>query len=147
MPPEVRVYIAFAGKDAKFRDLLVGKARNAHLTVSFVETTMKSPGDAQWEAQVRSKIKTCAAALVLVSAHTAHVPGVLTEIKAAREENIPMRGIYVDFVHRPLHLPPVLEGLTIIQWKWRDILAYFQSLEETARAKESPASEDKTKHT
>lgn len=128
MNGSVRVFVSYASQDTKYRDLLVGKVRHASLPYDFVEMIHKAPGDTMWESQCRGKMKASAGVIVFVSAHTAYAPSVLREVKIARDEGVPLCGIYVEFVRRPLHLVSELQGIRIIEWKWREISAYLNSL-------------------
>src|SRR5688572_10522321 len=95
------IFISFAIADSKFRDFLVGQARNEKSTFSFVDMSVKEPWDAQWKANCRSKIKGCDGMIALISKNTAKATGQLWEVSCGREEKVPVRGMYIDSDNKP----------------------------------------------
>src|SRR5947207_1201806 len=91
-----RIFIGFAIEDKTSRDFLVGQARNAKSPFSFVDMSVKQPWDEQWKTNCRSKIKGCDGMVALVSKNTAKGTGALWEVACAKQESVPILGIYVD---------------------------------------------------
>lgn len=52
-----RVFISFAIEDVKFRDFLVGQAKNERTPFEFVNMAVKEPWDEKWKTQCRTRIK------------------------------------------------------------------------------------------
>lgn len=123
-----RVFISFAIEDSKFRDFLVGQARNEKSPFEFVDMSVKEPWDSQWKTRCRTKIKGCDGVIALVSKNTAKADGQLWEIQCAREEGIRIRGVYTSTDERPARLPKELEGVRVVAWTWSNIKSFIDSL-------------------
>jgi hypothetical protein len=123
-----RVFISFAIEDAKFRDFLVGQARNEKSPFEFVDMSVKEPWDSQWKTRYRTKIRGCDGVIALVSKNTAKADGQLWEIQCAREEGIRIRGVYTTVDNRPASLPKELEGVRVVAWTWSNIKSFIDSL-------------------
>ncbi|MEA2563054.1 MAG: hypothetical protein QOH06_4558 [Acidobacteriota bacterium] len=123
-----RVFISFAIEDANFRGLLVGQAKNDRTPFEFVNMAVKEPWDEKWKTQCRTRIKGCDGMIALVSKHTSIATGQLWEIKCAREEKVPVRGVYVSSDQRPTSLPKELEGVRVVNWSWDNIKSFIDSL-------------------
>ena len=123
-----RVFISFAIEDAKFRDFLVGQAKNEKTPFEFVNMAVKEPWDEKWKTQCRTRIKGCDGMIALVRKNTAKATGQLWEIKCAREEEVPVRGVYISSDQKPATLPKELEGVRIVNWTWDNIKSFIDSL-------------------
>lgn len=122
-----RIFISFAIEDETYRDFLVGQARNEKSPFSFVDMSVKQPWDTQWKTNCRIKIKGCDGLIVLLSRNTLHADGALWEIKCAREESIPMIGVYIDKDNKS-PIPEELSGYRVIEWTWDGIKRFINSL-------------------
>jgi hypothetical protein len=120
-----RIFISFGIEDKSYRDLLVGQARNAKIPFEFIDMSVKEPWDAKWKTNCRTRIKGCDGVIVLVSKSTANAEGALWEIKCAKEEGVPIRGIYCTADNRPVTTP---EGLKVLSWTWDNITNFINSL-------------------
>lgn len=123
-----RIFIAFAIEDERSRDLLVGQAKNEKSPFEFVDMSVKEPWDEKWKERCRSRIKGCDGVIALVSKNTAKATGQLWEIKCAREEKVPIIGIYTTTDDRPSTLPSELSGVRIVGWTWANIKAFIDGL-------------------
>ncbi len=83
-----RVFIAFAIEDRKYRDFLVGHARNPRTPFEFVDMSAKEPWDEKWKTNCRSRVKGCDGVIALISKNTVNADGELWEIKCADEEAV-----------------------------------------------------------
>ena len=72
----------------------------------FVDMSVKEPWNSAWKTKCHSRIKSCRGMFILVSKNTKNADGQLWEIKCAKKEHIPMRGIYTNATDRPSSLPP-----------------------------------------
>ena len=50
----IRVFLAYAEEDYKFRDLVVGQAKSSHLPVEFADMPAKQPWVPRWRAACRA---------------------------------------------------------------------------------------------
>ena len=123
-----RVFISFAVEDAKYRDFLVGQARNENSPFEFVDMSVKEPWSDSWKTRCRTKIKGCDGVIALVSKNTRTATGQLWEVKCAKEEKVPIRGIYTTTDNRPSSLPSEFAGLRVVNWTWDNIKNFINSL-------------------
>lgn len=123
-----RIFISFAAEDSRYRDLLVGQARNERSPFEFVDMSVKEPWDNAWKTKCRTKIKGCSGMVTLVSKKTAAADGQLWEIRCAKEENVPVRGVYVNSDDKPARLPQELTGVRVVNWTWNNIASFINSL-------------------
>lgn len=122
-----RIFIAFAKEDERFRDFLVGQARNDKSPFSFIDMSVKEPFDSQWKTNCRTKIKGCDGLIALLSKNTSKADGELWEMKCAKEERIPMVGIHIDKDHKA-PIPVELSGYSVMEWTWSGIKKFLDSL-------------------
>lgn len=123
-----RVFISFAVEDKVLRDMLVGQAKNEKSPFEFVDMSVKEPWDAAWKTKCRTKIKGCDGVLIIVTKKTRNADGQLWEIKCAKEERIPRRGIWGYSDDKPAYLPSELDGVRVMNWTWDNIKNWLDSL-------------------
>lgn len=123
-----RIFISFAIEDKQYRDFLVGQARLDHSPFEFTDMSVKQPWDSQWKTNCRTRIKGCDGVIALVSKNTKNAEGQLWEIGCTRQEQVPIRGMYVSQDNRPLSLPTELSGVRVVDWSWPNIKAFIDSL-------------------
>lgn len=128
MASKHRIFISFAIEDEWFRTALVGQAKNENSPFEFVDMSVKKPWDEAWRTQCRTRIKGCDGVIAFVSKNTAAATGELWEIKAAKEEGIPVRGMYTTQDNRPTSLPNELTGVSVVSWTWANIKAFLDTL-------------------
>lgn len=125
MPRKNRVFISFAMEDVSCRNLLVGQARNAKCPFEFVDMSVKEAWDEQWKTNCRTRIKGCDGVIALISKNTARAEGALWEIRCAKEEGVPIRGVYCTTENRPASTPA---GIKMLNWTWANIANFIDSL-------------------
>jgi nucleoside 2-deoxyribosyltransferase len=123
-----RIFVSFAAEDVRFRDLLKGQANNEATPFDFVDMSVKEPWDSQWKTNCRTKIKGCDGVIALVSKNTAKASGALWEVACAKEEKIPVRGIYIHADDKPVSLPAEFSGIRVVEWTWANIKNFLDSL-------------------
>jgi hypothetical protein len=128
MADKNRIFIAFAVEDKWARDYLVGQAKNDRSPFEFVNMSVNEPWDEKWRTQCRSRIKGCDGMIALVSKNTKNASGALWEISTAKDEGVPVRGIYTTTDDRPVTLPSELSGVRVVGWTWPNIKAFLDSL-------------------
>lgn len=128
MAKKNRVFVSFAAEDATYRDLLKGQAKNEASPFDFVDMSVKEPWDSQWKTNCRAKIKGCDGMIALVSKNTAKASGALWEVACAREEKIPVRGIYIHADDKPASLPTEFSGIRVVEWTWANIKSFLDSV-------------------
>lgn len=128
MAKKNRIFISFAIEDKTLRDFLVGQARNEKSPFEFVDMSVKKPWDSAWKTNCRTKIKGCDGMLIIVTKNTKNADGQLWEIKCAKEEGIPRRGIWGHSDDKPATLPSELNGVKIVNWTWANIKNWLDTL-------------------
>lgn len=123
-----RIFTSFAIEDSNLRDLLIGQAKNNKSPFEFVDMSVKEPWDSAWKTKCRTKIKGCDGVLIIVTKNTKKADGQLWEIKCAKEEGIPRRGIWGHNDDHPVTLPAELDGVRIVNWTWDNIANWLDTL-------------------
>jgi hypothetical protein len=122
-----RVFVSFAMEDSYARDFLVGQARNNRTPFEFIDMSIKAPFDESWKTQCRSRIRGCDGVIVLLSRNTGRATGARWEVWCARDEQVPVIGVYVSKDDRPA-APPELAGVKVIEWTWDGISRFIDNL-------------------
>jgi hypothetical protein len=128
MAKNYRIFVSFAVEDKTYRDFLVGQAKNEKSPFEFVDMSVKEPWDENWKAKCRTRIKGCDGMIALVSKDTAKAAGALWEVACAKEEKVPVLGIYCTTDNRPATLPSVFAGVQVVSWTWSNIASFINSL-------------------
>ncbi len=120
-----RVFVSFAVEDVRSRDLFCGQAKHDDTPFEFVDMSVKQPWDEKWKTNCRSRIKGCDGMIALITKNTAGAAGELWEIECAKEECIPVIGVYCTQDNRPSSAPA---GLKVVDWTWPNIKSFLDSL-------------------
>ena len=123
-----RIFISFAMEDVRLRDFLVGQSKNESSPIDFTDMSVKKPWDSSWKTNCRSKIKGCHGIVALITKNSKTADGQLWEIKCAKEEGIPILGIWGYPDNHPTNLPSELTSITIKTWSWHTISEWIKSL-------------------
>lgn len=123
-----RIFVSFAIEDKTHRDLLKGQAKNKNSPFEFVDMSVKEPWDEKWKTNCRTRIKGCDGVIALVSKNTAKGEGALWEVRCAKDEKVPVRGIYCTTDNRPATLPAEFSGVKVVDWTWDNIASFINSL-------------------
>ena len=83
--------------------------------------SVKEPWDSEWKTKCRTKIKSCDGLIAIVTQNTKKASGQLWEIKCAKEEFVPCRGIWGHNNDTNFNLPEELDDVTIVKWSWENI--------------------------
>ena len=104
------------------KNLFVGQSKNSKTPFSIQDWSAKSSlPQSQWETIVKAKINKCNMLIVLVGKTMASATGVAKEIKMAKEQNVPVFGVYVGGANSSSNLPDGLQRNRTISWDWDDI--------------------------
>lgn len=115
-----RAFISFAVEDESARNLLVGQSKHEDTPFNLADFSLHQPFDSAWKTRTRPRIKGCDVAIVLIGKGTHEAEGVLWEIKAAKEEGIPIFGLHIDKEDKG-RKPGSLFGIPVINWTWASI--------------------------
>lgn len=122
-----RIFTSFAVEDVRMRDLFVGQARHERVPYELVDMSVKEPWNSEWKTRCRTKIKGCDGVVVLISKNLKHADGAIWEIKCAKEEGIPILGVYMTGCGI-LDSPNELNGIKKVTWTWANIADFVNGL-------------------
>lgn len=102
--------------------LFVGQVRNSRTPFSIQDWSSKTAlPQIQWESLIKEKINKCNILIVLVGTTMASAIGVEKEIKMAKDQNLPIFGVYVGRAGLSSNLPDGLQRNRTITWDWNEI--------------------------
>lgn len=122
-----RIFVAFAIEDEKQKNLFTGQAKNPRVPYDFVDMSVKEPWSSQWKTNCRTRIKGCDGVIVLVTKHLKKADGAIWEIKCAKEEKIPIMGVYLDGT-KLIDTPDELDGIKKVEWGHDTVKDFVESL-------------------
>ena len=124
-----RIFISFPIEDDNLRDLLVGQARLADSPFEFVDMSVKEPWKTDWKEKCRTKIKGCDGVLAIITKNTKNAFGQRWEIKCAKEEKVPCRGIWGHNDEKyDSYLPEEMDGILTVSWTWDNIKNWLERI-------------------
>ena len=104
------------------KTLFVGQSKNSKTPFSIQDWSAKSSmPQSKWEAIVEEKIKKCNMVIVLVGKYMASATGVKKEIKMAKNNNVPVFGVYAGGANTTSNLPDGLSRTRVVKWEWDKI--------------------------
>jgi len=121
-----RVFIAFAVEDRYYRDLLKGQSLNTRSPFEYTDMSVKVPWDSGWKERCRTRIKGCDGMIAMLSRNSLRATGQRWEIACAKEERIPLIGVYIHASDQSS--PPEMSGIRKVPWTWKDIQEFIDSL-------------------
>ena len=102
--------------------LFAGQAKHSKTPFNIEDWSSKSHlPQHQWEELIEAKVKKCNMVIVLVGKNMASATGVNKEIKFAKNNNVPIFGVYVAGASIVSTLPIGLEQSRVIVWEWNEI--------------------------
>lgn len=122
-----RIFTSFAIEDERMRDLFVGQARLERVPYELVDMSVKEPWSDSWKTRCRTKIKGCDGVVVLITKNLKQADGARWEIKCAKEEGIPVIGVYIGEANAN-DAPIELNGIRKINWTWPGIASFVNGL-------------------
>ncbi len=118
-----RAFISFDfDHDETEKVLFVGQGKNSKTPFSIQDWSAKSSmAQSKWEAIVKEKINKCNMVIVLSGKTMASATGVAKEIAMAKDQDVPVFGVYIDGANTSSNLPNGLLRNRTIAWKWDGI--------------------------
>ena len=120
------IFVAFAIEDESQRNLLKGQSLNTNSPFEYVDMSVKEPYDTNWKERVRTRIRRSDGVIALVSKSTLASSGEQWEISCAKEEGVPLIGLWAYSDDRTK--PNALSGTRIVAWTWDAIAGFIDSL-------------------
>ena len=122
-----RIFVSFAIEDEATKNLFTGQAKHDKVPYDFTDMSVKNPWDSEWRSNCRSRIKGCDGVIVLITKNLKKAEGAIWEIKCAKEEKIPLIGVYMKDTSL-LDTPDELDGIKKINWTWDGIAEFVNNL-------------------
>ena len=118
-----RAFISFdVDHNSTEKVLFAGQAKNSKTPFTIQDWSAKSSmPQSKWEAIVKEKINKCNMLIVLVGKYMASATGVVKEIKMAKDQDVPVLGVYVGGAGSTRNLPTGLQRNRTISWNWDSI--------------------------
>ena len=117
---KTRVFVSFDfDNDKKLKDFIIGQSRNPDSPFEVADWSMKEAApQKQWEEKARNRINQCDVVVVMVGQSTHKAPGVLKEVKMARETEVPICQI---IGYRNSNPTPVPGAGRLLRWNWDNL--------------------------
>lgn len=122
-----KAFISFDFDDVKYRDFLVGQAKNALSPIEIADWSLKFAFDAKWKTQCRERIRKTDIVIQLVGKKTYNADGAIWEVSCAKEEGVPVFGVYIDKNDKGT-IPSSLKGSPVIEWTWDGVSEMVKKL-------------------
>lgn len=118
-----RAFISFDfDHDETEKKLFIGQSKNSRTPFNFEDWHSKTVlAQSKWEEIIEDKINRCHMVIVLVGKYMASATGVAKEIKMAKDNNVPVFGVYVGGASSSSNLPQGLARSRVILWDWDKI--------------------------
>ncbi len=110
------------------KNLFAGQCREKSPT-PFVAADWSSKTElpqAEWEKQIKAKINSCNILIVLVGKSMATATGVAKEIQFAKDQNVPVFGVYVGGADTNSTIPAGLQRNRTVSWTWPNVGAIIK---------------------
>jgi len=116
-----RAFVSFDyDNDARYRDFLIGQAKNPDSPIEIDDWSLKYAFDEKWKTQCRQRIKNTHIMIMLIGKNTHKAKGAIWEVNCAKQEGIPVFGIYINKDDKGI-IPSSLKGSPVIEWTWDGI--------------------------
>ncbi len=132
-----RAFISFdIDHNADEKVLFAGQIKNSKTPFSAQDWSAKSAmKQSEWEAIVKEKINKCNLLIVLVGKNMASATGVDKEIKMAKDQDVPIFGVYVGGATTTSNLPTGLQRNRTIAWDWAKIATAIDQMMKEGKNK------------
>lgn len=117
------IFVAFAIEDVSIRDMIKGQSLNTKCPFEYIDMSVKEAYDEEWKKRVRTRILRSDGVLAIITKNSLTSTGQKWEIKCAKEEKVPVRGIWAHKDDRTN-----VEGVNTMVWTWNNITNWIDSL-------------------
>ncbi|PIB28670.1 hypothetical protein BFP78_15610 [Gaetbulibacter sp. 5U11] len=125
-----RAFISFDfDNNSGERIYFTGQSKNSKTPFNIEDWSSKTvlPQN-EWEKLIKEKIAKCHFLIVLVGLKTSTATGVKKEIAFARDQNVPVFGVYVGGANTTTDLPNGLQRNRTIKWTWDGIASAIDQM-------------------
>lgn len=132
-----RAFISFDfDHDETEKNLFVGQSKNSKSPFSIEDWSSKSSlPQPEWEELIKGKINKCNMLIVLSGQTMASATGVSKEITMAKDQDVPVFGVYVDEANSSSNLPKGLARNRTISWNWDGIASAIDQMMDEGKNK------------
>src|SRR5258708_39432901 len=125
-----RAFISFDfDNNENEKNLFVGQGKNPECHWEIAEWSSKEAlAQSKWEESIKDKVSRCNMAIVLVGKRMVSATGVAKEIKMAKQQDVPVFGVYVDGANTQSTLPEGLARNRTIAWTWPNVAAAVKQM-------------------
>lgn len=123
MADKKTIFVAFAIEDERIRDLIKGQSLKTDTPFEYIDMSVKNAYEEEWKKRVRTRILRSDGVLAIVSKNSLKSSGQKWEIKCAKEERRPLRGIWAYKSDRTN-----LVGVNTMVWTWDNIADWIDTL-------------------
>lgn len=115
-----RVFVSFDfDNDKKLKDFVIGQAKLPDSPFQIVDLSLKEAAPMKtWQDKARAAIKRSQVVMVMVGPKTHRAPGVLKEVRMAREEGIP---IFQVIGYKNGNYTAVPNAGRLYRWNWDNL--------------------------
>src|SRR5215213_11870983 len=117
------MFVAFAGKDRYYRDLMKGQSLNTRFRFEYTDMSVKVPWDSGWKERCRTRIKGCDGMIAMLSRNSLKATGQKWEIACAKAERVRLIGVYIRASDQSS--PLEINGIRKILWSWKGIQEFI----------------------
>lgn len=117
------IFIAFAIEDEGIRNMIRGQALNTSSSFEYVDMSVKQHYKTEWKERVRTRIRRSDGVLAIISKNSKNSSGQKWEVDCAKEERVPVRGIWAYKKDRT-----DIAGVNTMVWTWSNIANWIDSL-------------------
>ena len=117
------IFVAFSMEDVGCRDLLKGQSLNTRSLFEYIDMSVKEPYDTGWKDRVRTRIKRSDGVIALISKNSLTSSGQKWEIACAKEEKVPLRGLWCYKDDRTN-----ISGVNTVTWTWDNVATFINGL-------------------
>lgn len=111
------------------KNLFIGQSKHSKTPFNIEDWSSKSPlPQHEWEVLIKDKINKCNMLIVLSGKTMASASGVAKEITMAKEQNVPVFGVYVNNADTTSNLPTGLARNRTISWNWEGIASAIDQM-------------------
>lgn len=117
------IFVAFAIEDERIRDLIRGQSLHTDTPFEYIDMSVKEAYETGWKDKVCTRIRRSKGVLAIISKNSLNSTGQKWEIQCAKDEKVPVRGIWAYKDDRTN-----IEGVNTMVWTWDNIAAWINSL-------------------
>ncbi|RXD04887.1 TIR domain-containing protein [Sphingomonas sp. UV9] len=117
------IFVAFAIEDEGQRNLLKGQSLHTTSPFEYIDMSVKEAYAEEWKTKVRTRIRRSDGVIALISKNSLTSSGQKWEIACAKEEGVPVLGIWAYS-----NDSTAVSGVVAKAWSWKTIADFIDGL-------------------